>query len=60
MSWLKAVPAEVLWYEGSLLVLAAAFTLYALVLRSLLILIGHRILWLLPLAGSILLVAAKR
>jgi len=58
MSWLRSVPTDVLVYEGALLLLAAAFVMYALVLRSLLALIGRRILWLLPLAGSILLVAA--
>jgi len=58
VSWIKALPAEVIWYEAALLVLAAAFVLYALVLRSLLVLIGRRILWVLPLAGSTLLVAA--
>jgi hypothetical protein len=58
MSWLRSIPTDVLVYEGALLLLAAAFVLYALVLRGLLALIGRRILWLLPLAGSILLVAA--
>jgi hypothetical protein len=58
MSWLGTVPAEVLWYEAALLLLAAAFVLYALVLRSLLALIGYRRLWVLPLAGSVLLVAS--
>lgn len=58
MGWLRTIPPDVLVYEAALLLLAAAFVLYALVMRSLLELIGRRILWLLPLAGSILLVAA--
>jgi hypothetical protein len=58
MSWLRELPPDTLWYEAALLLLAAAFVLYALALRSLLALIGRRILWLLPLAGSFLLIAA--
>ena len=49
---------DAMGYEGALLLLACAFVLYALVLRSLLALIGRRPFWLLPLGGSILLVAA--
>ena len=45
-------------YEIALLILAVAFGLYAMVLRTLLALIGRRPFWLLPLAGALLLVAA--
>lgn len=58
MSWLASIPRDVLWYEAALLLLAVTFFLYSLVLRSLLPLIGYRRLWILPLAGSLLLVAA--
>ena len=58
MAMLGRLSADALGYEGALLLLAFAFVLYAMVLRSLLALIGRRMFWLMPLAGSILLVAA--
>lgn len=55
---IASIPGDSLTYEIALLIMACAFALYALVLRSLLALIGRQPFWLLPLAGSVLLVAA--
>ncbi len=55
---LRNIPGDALTYELALLVLAAAFGIYAFVLRTLLGLVGRRPFWLLPLGGSFLLVAA--
>ncbi len=56
--WLAAIPGDALTYEIALLILAAAFAIYAVVLRTLLGLIGRRPFWLLPVVGSCLLVEA--
>ena len=56
--WILRIPGDALTYEIALLLLSLAFALYAMVLRTLLTLIGRRPFWLLPLAGSFLLVAA--
>lgn len=56
--WLGRIPGDALTYEIAILTLAAAFSIYAVVLRTLLGLIGRRPFWLLPVAGSCLLVLA--
>lgn len=58
MSWLARLPTDVRAYDAALLALAGAFALYGLILRALSGLSGHRLLWLLPVAGALCLVAA--
>lgn len=55
---LAGLPVDALVYEGALLILGAAFLLYALVLRELLALVDRRFFWLLPVAGALLLVGS--
>lgn len=57
-SLLARLPVDAMAYEVTLLLLAAAFAVYAVILRTLLGLVGRSSFWLLPLIGSILLVAA--
>jgi hypothetical protein len=58
VTWLSSLPADALWYDAALFLLACAFFIYAIILRHLLALIGRKGFWVLPLLGSILLVAA--